>query len=147
MLHYVGGGGIWFFVSAIPLKPLNKFCKKFLVMKDILYRCAYLHGIFIWFFLEGGVCPLFDHNYIYYWNCFLAQLLWNRSTKSRETLKLCRTYCVDAQNCREYFHSGFILGIMPLLNLEIWPKLNIQLKQFVSATSLNALNRISCSFI
>ena len=41
----------------------------------------------------------------------------------------------------------FLLGIMPLLNVEIWPKLNILLKQFVSAIPLKPLNRILWNFV
>ena len=43
----------------------------------------------------------------------------------------------------------FFLGIMLLLNLEIWPKFNNHglLKQFVSATPLKPLNRISWYFV
>ena len=37
---------------------------------------------------------------------------------------------------------NFFQGVMPLLNLEMLPKLNILLKQFVSATPLKLLNRI-----
>ena len=41
----------------------------------------------------------------------------------------------------------FLLGIMPLLNVENWPKLNILLKQFVSAIPLKPLNRILWNFV
>ena len=44
------------------------------------------------------------------------------------------------------FANFFLLGIMPLLNLEMWPKLDILLKQFVTRI-LKLLNRISCNFI
>ena len=37
----------------------------------------------------------------------------------------------------------FFIGVTPFFNLEIWPKWKILLKQFVSATSLKQLNRIS----
>ena len=41
----------------------------------------------------------------------------------------------------------FFLGVMPLLNLEIWPKLNLLLKQFFSTTPLKLLNRILWNFV
>ena len=47
----------------------------------------------------------------------------------------------------ENFDSIFFLGVKPLLNLEIWPKLNILLKQFVIATPLKLLHRVSWSFV
>ena len=43
--------------------------------------------------------------------------------------------------------SPFFLGVLPLLTLEIWRKLNLFLKQFVSATPLNPLNWISWKFV
>ena len=42
--------------------------------------------------------------------------------------------------------AGIFVGIMSLLNLEIRPKLNLLLKQFVSTTADKQLNRISCNF-
>ena len=46
--------------------------------------------------------------------------------------------------CRSaYLQKDVFLGVMPLLNLEeIWPKLNIPLKKFVSATPLKQLSRM-----
>ena len=41
----------------------------------------------------------------------------------------------------------FFLRVMPLLNLEIWPKLNILLKQFVNATPLKVPNRKSWNVV
>ena len=74
------------FVSAIPLKPLNRISWNFAVMKDIMCRCAYPQEILI---------PLFSRSYALFelwpkWKIILffllAQLLWNRSTEIRETL-------------------------------------------------------------
>ena len=48
--------------------------------------------------------------------------------------------------CRKLWFI-FFLGVMPLLNLEIWPKLNTLLKRFVSATLLKPLNIISWNFV
>ena len=45
------------------------------------------------------------------------------------------------------FDSIFFLGITPFLNLEIWPKWMILPTQFVSATPLKPLNRISWNFV
>ena len=46
-----------------------------------------------------------------------------------------------------HFDSIFFSDLRPFLNLEIWPKRKIILKQFVSATPLKPLNRISCNFV
>ena len=51
--------------------------------------------------------------------------------------------CIFTEN----FDSIFFLGATPFLYLEIWPKWNILLKQFVSATPLKPLNRISWNFV
>ena len=51
--------------------------------------------------------------------------------------------CISTRN----FDSIFFLGVTPFLNLEIWPKWKILLKQFVSATPLKPLNRISWNFV
>ena len=78
------------FVSATPLKPLNRIFWSFVVMKDIMCRCAYPQEILIPF---------------------------------------------------------FFLGFTPFLNLEIWPKWKILLKQLVSTTPLKLLNRIAWNFV
>ena len=51
--------------------------------------------------------------------------------------------CISTGN----FDFIFCLGIMHFLNLEIWPKWKILLKQFVSATPLKLLNRIFWNFV
>ena len=45
------------------------------------------------------------------------------------------------------FDSISFLEVTPLLNLEIWPKWKILLKQFVSVTPLKPLNRISWNLV
>ena len=45
------------------------------------------------------------------------------------------------------FDSIFFLGVTPFLNLEIWPKWKILLKQFVSTTPLKPLKRTSWNFV
>ena len=77
------------FVSATPLKLLNRISWNFVVMKDIMCWCAYPQEILIPFFSRSyGLFELRDlakmkdtsqHS-------LLAQLLWNRSTEFRETL-------------------------------------------------------------
>ena len=79
-----------FFVSATPLKRLNRISWKFVVIKDIMCRCGYLQEILIQF---------------------------------------------------------LFLRVTLLLNLEIWAKWKILLKQFVSTTPLKPLNRISVNFV
>ena len=48
---------------------------------------------------------------------------------------------------QEILIQFFSLRVRPFLNLEIWPNWKILLKQFVSATLLKALNRISWKFV
>ena len=45
------------------------------------------------------------------------------------------------------FDSFFFLRVKPFLNLEIWPKWKILLKQFVSATPLKPIIRIRWNFV
>ena len=45
------------------------------------------------------------------------------------------------------FDLNFFLGVTTFLNLEIWSKWKILLKQFVSATPLKPLNGISWNFV
>ena len=79
-----------FLVIATPLKPLKRISWNFVVMKDIMCRCAYPQEILIQF---------------------------------------------------------VFLGVTPFLNLEIWLKWKILLKQFVNPTTLKLLNRISWNFV
>ena len=51
--------------------------------------------------------------------------------------------CISTGN----FDSIFFLGVTPFLNLEIWRKWKILLKQFVSTTPLKPLNRIALNFV
>ena len=51
--------------------------------------------------------------------------------------------CISTGN----FDSIFFLGVTPFLNLEIWPKWKILLKQLVSTTPLKPLNRILWNFV
>ena len=78
-----------FLVSATPLKSLNRITWNFVVMKDIMCRCAYPQEILIRFFfsdLRPFWTSKFDENERYYWNSWSAQLHWNRSTELCETL-------------------------------------------------------------
>ena len=54
--------------------------------------------------------------------------------------------CVNVHIHRKFWFS-FFLGVTAFLNFEILPKWKILLKQFVSATSLKPLNRISWNFV
>ena len=63
------------FVSATPLKWLNRISWNFVVMKDIMCRCAYPQEILIPFFfsdLRPFWTPKFDENERYYWNSWSA---------------------------------------------------------------------------
>ena len=48
---------------------------------------------------------------------------------------------------QEFFIQLFFWEFRPFLNLEIWPKFNILMKQFVKDTTLKPLSRISCNFV
>ena len=78
------------FVSATPLKPLNRISCNFLVMKDLMCRCTYPQKILIQFFFLG-VMPLLKLRKLTKikdttQNSSSAQLHWNRSTEFLETL-------------------------------------------------------------
>ena len=49
---------VLFFVSATPLKLLNRILWNCEVMKDKLYKCAYLHESLIHFFFFWELCPI-----------------------------------------------------------------------------------------
>ena len=107
-----------FLVSATPLKPLNRISWNFVVIKDIMCRCAYPQWILI---------PFFSRSYA----LFELQNL----TKMRDTtvflvsatplkplnkpLKLCSNegpnvyMCISTGN----FDSIFFLGVTPFLNI------------------------------
>ena len=51
--------------------------------------------------------------------------------------------CISTGN----FDSIFVLGVTPFLNLEIWRKWKILLKQLVSTPPLKPLNRIAWYFV
>ena len=59
-------------------------------------------------------------------------------------LKDIQSRCACSQKILIQFFS---YGIMPLLIIEIWQKLNILLKQFSSAAPLKPLHKTSCYFI
>ena len=74
------------FVSATPLKPHNRISWNFVVMKDIMCRCAYPLEILIQFFfseLRSFWTSKFDKNERYSWNswsdiiCELAHFFLN----------------------------------------------------------------------
>ena len=99
-----------FLVSATPLKSLNRITWNFVVMKDIMCRCAYPQEILIPFSfseLRSFWTLKFDVNERYYWNSWSAQLLWNRSTEFPETLYLWRTWCVDMHFYRKCWLDPF----------------------------------------
>ena len=80
---------LFFLVSATPLKPLNRISWNFVVMKDIMCRCAYPQEILIPFFFRSyalfelrNLAKMKDTTQ----HSLLAQLLWNCSTEFPETL-------------------------------------------------------------
>ena len=91
---------------------------------------------FLWFtpFLNFEIC----RNERFYWNSPLKPL--SRISWNFVVMKDIMCRCAN-------FVSIFFLGVTSFLNLEIWPKWKILLKQFVSATPLIPLNRISWSFV
>ena len=68
-------------------------------------------------------------------------------TAQQNFVKLCNyeghKMCISTGN----FDSIFFLGVMPFLNLEIWPKWKILLKTVPQRTPLKLLNGISWNFV
>ena len=58
---------------------LNTISWNFVVIKDIMCRCAYPQDILMRFFFSFWTSK-FDDNERYYWNSWSAQLHWNRNT-------------------------------------------------------------------
>ena len=76
--------------------------------------------------------------------CFLLSL--NRISWNFVGLKDIHVLCRCAYPQEILIHFLF-LGVTPFLNWEIWSKWKILLKQFVSATPLKPLIRISWNFV
>ena len=98
-----------------------------------------------------GVTPFLNLEIWPKWKIFLIQFvsttplkLLNRISWNFVVVKGIPCRCAYLQ---EIFIQFFFLWIMPFLNLEIWPKWKILLKQFVSATPLKPLNRILWNFV
>ena len=51
------------FVSATPLKPLNRISRNIEVMKDLMCRCAYPQEILIQFFFSWRNAPLWTYKF------------------------------------------------------------------------------------
>ena len=84
-----------FLVSATPLKSLNRITWNYVVVKEIMCKCAYPKEILIPYFFSGlrsFWTSKFDKNERYYWNSWLAQLLSNRLDSICQNLNnnLCR---------------------------------------------------------
>ena len=81
------------------------------------------------------LCSNDEHNmYI----CIFAENS-NRISGKFLVMKDIQCRCTYSQ---KLFINFFSHGIMSLLIIEIWPKLNIQLKQFSSATPLNRFTKL-----
>ena len=79
---------------------------------------------------------------------FLNSEIWPNFKYTTETLCQCKSSeTAELKFCRcaysQIIMIQFFLGVMSLLNVEIWPKLIILLKQFVSPNPLKTLNGIS----
>ena len=141
-----------FLVSATPLKSLNRITWNFVVMKDILCRCAYPQEILISFFLSE-LRFFFNFEIWWKWKILLKQLVsatplkpLNRISWNFVVMKdiMCTGRCAYPKDILIQF---FFLGAMPLFNFEIWRKWKILLKQLDSTTPLKPLNRIEWNFV
>ena len=118
-------------------------------MKDI--PCVHMHFYRKCWFLWSNLYPFVT----------LAKII---LCNSDETGFLFRLPLTDAWNCHLLYTAfssngrawgmrayslflSFFFGVTPCLNLKIWPKWKILLKQFVSATPLKPLIRISWNFV
>ena len=95
-----------FFVSATPLKPLNRMSWNFVVIKNILHRCANLQQFLIQFF--SGNYAAFELRKIYYWTVSLSPLKpLNRVSCNfivkEDTTYMCICTCICNIFCR-YMH-------------------------------------------
>ena len=111
-----------FFVSATPLKLLNRIFRNFVVIKDIMYRCAYSPGIFFKIFSK--------------WNILLKQFV--RATTLKSPYRILWNFvvlCIFSG----ISDSFFFLGVTLFWTEKIWPKLSVLLKQFVIATPFKYL--------
>ena len=59
-------------VSTTPLKPLNRITWNFVVMKDIMCRCAFLQEMLVDLFEEQFISPFFRLPVPNAWNCHLS---------------------------------------------------------------------------
>ena len=63
-------------VSATPLKPLNRIAWKFVIMKDIMCRYAFLQEVLIWSFWRAIYIPFFLRLPVNNaWNCHSYSIL------------------------------------------------------------------------
>ena len=137
------------FVSATPLKPLNRISWNFVVIKDIMCTYAYPQEILIQFFSQSNAH--FELRNL----AKMKDTTWticqrnSSETAQQNFVKLCSCeghnmlMCIPTGNFVQFFSQNYAL----FLNLEIWPKWKILLKQFVSATPLKPLNRISWNIL
>ena len=77
------------FVSATPLKPFKRLSWNFVVMKDLMCRCAYPRKFLIQFFLE--LCPFFNLEIWPKFKILLKTVHQNNSTETAQQncVKLC----------------------------------------------------------
>ena len=128
-----------FVVSATPLKPLNRNLWNFVVTKDILCRCAYSQEILNQFFFLGITLKFWPKL-----NILPKQLV--SATPLKPLYRISWNYVVMKDLlCRCAYLHKFFLGIMPLLNLEIYTGTTETVCQGNSSDT--ALNRISWNFV
>ena len=133
------------FVSAIPLKPLNKISWNFVVMNDIMCWCAYPQEILIPFFSRSYA--LFEFRNLTKMKDATEIVFQRNSSEAAQQnfVKLCSYEGLNVQMCISIGNSYsffFFWEECSFLNLEIWPKLKILLKQFVSATETAQQNLV-----
>ena len=124
----------FFFLSATSLEPLHRISWNVVVMKDIMCKCAYPQEILFHFFSRSHA--LMNLEIWPKWKKVLKQFVsatplkplnriyWNFVVVKDIPYIPCR--CAYPQENLIHF---FFLGVKPFLNLEIWPKWTILLKQ------------------
>ena len=135
---------VLFFFFGLFLNCYTEFRNNFVVMKIIQCTFSYSQESLIQFF-SGNYAP-FEHRKLAKSKYITAGLLKAAQPNFRKlfNLKDIQSRCACSQKILNQFFS---YGIMPLLIIEIWQKLNILLKQFSSATPLKPLHKTSCYFI
>lgn len=124
-----------------PLKLLNRISWNYVVSKDIQYAGnsdSLLLGIMPLLNLVATVCPV-----------LVSTIPLKLLNKISWKFLLLGHNMQSVHILRKFWFNAFFWGSYAPLDLEVWPKWNILLKQFYSVTPLKSLNRIlhTCNFL